>query len=45
MSYATECNVPLINYFSNPDIMYNGKPTGTVTEDNARAIEDNMVRF
>lgn len=33
-----------MNYFSNPDVEYLDKPTGTGTENNARTIEDNMVR-
>lgn len=42
MSYA--CNeVPRVNYFSNPDVDYLGKPTGDCQNDNARAIEENMV--
>ena len=42
MSYG--CGSPYGNYFSNPDVTYLGRPTGTPTEDNARTIEDNMVR-
>lgn len=42
MSYS--CGSPFANYFSNPDVSYNGRPTGTDTEDNVRALEDNMVR-
>ena len=42
MSYS--CGTPSANYFSNPDVTYLDKPTGTATEDNARAIRDNMVR-
>lgn len=47
MSYANDdCGgVSKINYFSNPDIGYLGLPTGTLTDDNARCIEDNMVRL
>ena len=46
MGYATGCDPspPRVNYFSNPDISYLGRPTGTATDDNARCIEDNMVR-
>ena len=42
LSYS--CGSPRINYFSNPDVEYLNKPTGTTTEDNARAFKDNMVR-
>lgn len=38
------CAAPVANYFSNPDVTYLAKPTGTPTEDNVRTIEDNMVR-
>lgn len=44
MSYWNNCYAPVINYFSNPDVYYDGLPTGAATEDNARTIEDNMVR-
>lgn len=46
MSYActSAVTVPRINWFSNPDIYYMGKPTGTATEDCARSITENMVR-
>ncbi|CAM9223389.1 unnamed protein product, partial [Ectocarpus sp. 6 AP-2014] len=39
----TDCNVPRVNYFSNPDVYYLGLPTGTSTENNARQIMDNML--
>ena len=42
MSYS--CGSPRVNYFSNPDVEYLDKPTGTETENNARAFQDNMVR-
>lgn len=43
MSY--DCGgVPVIDYFSNPDVLYDGQPTGTATENNARTIKENMVR-
>ena len=35
--------VPRMNFFSNPDYVYEGKYTGTTAEDNARTVEDNMV--
>ncbi|CAM9903838.1 unnamed protein product [Sphacelaria rigidula] len=41
MSYDCD-GVPVINYFSNPDVLYDGQPTGTATEDNARTIKENM---
>lgn len=36
--------VPGINYFSNPNVNYQGRATGTGTENNARTITENMVR-
>lgn len=42
MSYT--CGTPRVNFFSNPDIIHLNKPTGTLMDDNARVIEDNMVR-
>lgn len=41
---SVSCGSPRVNYFSNPDVIHLNKPTGTPTEDNARVIEDNMVR-
>lgn len=41
MSYP--CGTVQANYFSNPDVMYLDKPTGTATENNARVIMENMV--
>jgi hypothetical protein len=39
MSYRQSCDGCLrIPYWSNPRITYNGEPTGTLTEDNARVI-------
>lgn len=44
MSYdAWYCTVTRVNYFSNPDVTYLDKPTGTETANCARAIEDNKV--
>lgn len=43
--FDTTVNVPNINYFSNPDVNYEGTPTGTDSEDNARAIRERMVRL
>lgn len=31
-------------YFSNPDVTYKGKATGTKANNNARTIRDNMVK-
>jgi len=45
MSYSTDCSVTRVNYFSNPDVYVYDKPTGQEAADNARAIEDNMVRL
>ncbi|CAM9859654.1 unnamed protein product, partial [Ectocarpus fasciculatus] len=45
MGLDTDCNVPRVNYFSNPDVYYLGLPTGTSTENNARQITENMVRI
>jgi len=36
--------VPKVNHFSNPDVFYLGKPTGTERENCARAINENKVR-
>lgn len=43
MSYENDCDVEVVNYFSNPDVLYNNMRTGTDTHDNARAAEENMV--
>lgn len=45
MSYECEDDdtVPRVNYFSNPGVSYLDKPTGTSTEDNARAVRESMV--
>lgn len=45
MGLDTDCNVPRVNYVSNPDVYYLGLPTGTSTENNARQITENMVRI
>lgn len=44
MSYEDNCKVGYVNYYSNPDVIYLGKPTGTETENCARRIRDTMVR-
>ncbi|CAN0535930.1 unnamed protein product, partial [Ectocarpus sp. 8 AP-2014] len=28
MAYPDDCDVGYVNYFSNPDVMLRGKPTG-----------------
>lgn len=43
MAYQADCNVPRVNVFSNPDRMYNNRPQGSATTDNARVIRDGMV--
>eukprot|EP00752_Nemacystus_decipiens_P005854 g5288.t1 len=35
--------IPRVPYFSNPDVEYLGKATGTTDEDNARRISENMA--
>ena len=35
---------PPVPYFSNPDVDHLGLATGTSTENNARALRENMVR-
>jgi hypothetical protein len=45
MSYQQGCEgCPRIPYWSNPRIMYNGEPTGTDANDNARVILEQAVR-
>lgn len=44
MSYTAGCTASRANYFANPDVSYLGRPTGTDTEDCARAIDENKVR-
>jgi len=45
MSYAHSCDGCLrIPYWSNPRVIYNGEPTGTLTEDNARVILEQAER-
>lgn len=44
MSYWTDCNVRKINYFSNPEVFFEGQATGTSLENNAQQIRDTMVR-
>jgi hypothetical protein len=45
MSYQQSCEgCPRIPYWSNPRIMYNGEPTGTDANDNARVILEQAVR-
>ncbi|CAM9616834.1 unnamed protein product [Ectocarpus sp. 12 AP-2014] len=42
MAYPDDCDVGYVNYFSNPDVMLRGKPTGTATANCAGAIKANM---
>jgi len=45
MSYAESCDGCLrIPYWSNPRVLYNDEPTGTLTEDNARVILEQAER-
>ena len=45
MSYAEGCDGCLrIPYWSNPRVLYDGAPTGTLTEDNARVILEQAER-
>lgn len=44
MSYNCNKHVKRVNYFSNPDVSYLNKATGTATENNALTIKENMVR-
>jgi hypothetical protein len=45
MSYEESCDGCLrIPYWSNPRVLYNGEPTGTLTEDNARVILEQAER-
>jgi peptidyl-Asp metalloendopeptidase len=45
MSYAEGCDGCLrIPYWSNPRVLYEGEPTGTLTEDNARVILEQAER-
>lgn len=43
MGYSCAFFTPRVNYFSNPDVSTLDRVTGTDTENNARAIRDNMV--
>ena len=42
---AVNCNTPRVNWFSNPDVAYNGIDTGDAAHNNAQCIKDSMVRF
>jgi len=45
MSYNAACNgCPRIPFWSNPRVMYEGEPTGTEREDNARSILEQAER-
>lgn len=44
MSYVSaDCYVTRVNYFANPDVSYLDQPTGSDTENCARAIQENRV--
>lgn len=45
MAYPNDCNVGYVNYFSNPNVMLRGKPTGTATANCAEGIIAHMVRL
>ena len=40
-----DCDVPLANRFSHPDVMYKGLATGGPTKNNAQIIRDNMANL
>ena len=44
MAYRDNCDIPRVNWFSNPDVMHLNKPTGDATHNNAQCIKDSMVR-
>ena len=45
MAYESGCaDAPRVNVFSNPDIEYAGKSQGTATANNARVIQESVVR-
>jgi len=45
MSYHQGCNgCPRIPFWSNPRVMYQGEPTGTLSEDNARVVLEQAER-
>lgn len=45
MAYSTKCSrAPRVNVFSNPDKMYDGQVQGTDQADNARVLNEAMVR-
>jgi len=43
MSYTQDCTAARVNYFANPDVSYLDQPTGSETENCARAIQENRV--
>ena len=46
MAYPNgECQTGRINYFSNPDVKYNGHVTGDSMNNCAQQIRDTMVEF
>ena len=44
MSYTDNCEIGYVNFYSNPDVIHLGKPTGTETENCARRIRETTVR-
>lgn len=44
MAYTDDCEVDYVNYYSNPDVVVLGRPTGTAIENCARRIRNTMVR-
>ena len=46
MAYSDpDCDVPLANRFSHPDVMYKGLAAGGPTKNIAQIIRDNMANF
>lgn len=43
MAYNDDCEHLRGNYYSNPDVTFLDKPTGTETKNCARRIRDTMV--
>ena len=41
MGYPSGKYEKVINYYSNPKVLFNGVATGTKTQDNARVIKEN----
>ena len=45
MTYHQGCDVSKVNLFSSPNVTHWEKNTGDDTHNNARIIQENMVRF